>query len=42
MSDLWLGTAEGHTLHQHTSTESMMMDGAVSGFTGAVASSRFI
>lgn len=35
-------TAEGHTLHHHSSTENMMMDGAVSGFSGAVAPSRFV
>ncbi len=29
-------------LYQHPSTENMMMDGAVSGFSGAVASSRFV
>lgn len=29
-------------LHQHPSTENTMMDGAVSGFSGAVASSRFV
>ena len=37
------GTAEGHTPHQHPSAESTaMMDGAVSGFSGAVTSSGFV